>query len=67
MGETFSNIVNISFSAFDDPICQEDITDNKLPYTYIGLIYASYDENGNRNRYAKYNQLPVLFLKTIIE
>lgn len=60
-GETFSNIVNISFSAFDDPICQEDVTDNNLPYTYIGLIYASYDENGNRNRYAKYNQLPILF------
>lgn len=60
-GETFSNIVNITFSAFDDPICQEDIPDNKVPYTYIGLIYAQYDESGNRNRYAKYNQLPVLF------
>lgn len=60
-GETFSNIVNISFSAFDDPICQVDIPDNKVPYTYIGLIYAQYDENGNRNRYARYNQLPILF------
>ncbi len=62
-GETFSNIVNITFSAFDDPICQEDIPDNKIPYTYIGLIYAQYDESGNRNKYAKYNQLPVLFFE----
>lgn len=62
-GETFSNIVNISFSAFDDPICQEDITDNKLPYTYIGLIRARYDENRERHRYAQYDRLPVLFFE----
>lgn len=62
-GESFSNVVNITFSAFDDPICKEDIPDNKIPYTYIGLIYAQYDENGNRKRYAKYNQLPVLFFE----
>mgnify|MGYP000879212128 CR=1 FL=1 len=63
-GETFSNIVNITFSAFDDPICLEDIPNNKIPYTYIGLIYAKYDENGNRKRYAKYDQLPVLFFES---
>lgn len=62
-GETFANIVNITFSAFDDPICQEDVPDSKIPYTYIGLIYAQYDENGNRNRYAKYNQLQSLFFE----
>lgn len=60
-GETFSNIVNITFSAFDDPICEEDIPDKKVPYNYIGLIYAQYDEDGIRSKYAKYNQLPTLF------
>ena len=60
-GETFSNIVNITFSAFDDPICLEDIPDAKVPYTYIGLIYAKYDEDGNRSKYARYNQLPIMF------
>lgn len=59
-GETFSNIVNISFSAFDDPICQEDITSKKIPYTYVGLIHARYD-NSIRKRYAAYDQLPSLF------
>lgn len=63
-GETFANIVNITFSAFDDPICQEDIPDSKIAYTYIGLIYAQYDGNGNRNRYAKYNQLQGLFFES---
>ena len=62
-GETFANIVNITFSAFDDPICQEDVPNSTIPYTYIGLIYAQYDENGNRNRYAKYNQLQSLFFE----
>lgn len=60
-GETFSNIVNITFSAFDDPICKEDVEDSRIPYTYIGLIYAKYDEDGNRKLYAKYNQLSTLF------
>lgn len=59
-GETFSNIVNISFSAFDNPICPEDIHNKKIPYTYIGLIHARY-ENGNRKRFAAYDQLPFLF------
>lgn len=27
------------------------------------MIYAQYDENGNRNRYAKYNQLQSLFFE----
>ncbi|WP_234121787.1 AAA family ATPase [Clostridium hydrogenum] len=63
-GETFSNIVNITFSVFDDPICQGDIPNNKIPYTYIGLIYAQYDEDGNRNKYAKYNQLSHLFFES---
>jgi ABC-type cobalamin/Fe3+-siderophores transport system ATPase subunit len=62
-GETFANIVNITFSAFDDPICQEDVPNSRIPYTYIGLIYAQYDENGKRNRYAKYNQLQNLFFE----
>ena len=66
-GETFANIVNITFSAFDDPICQEDIPNSKIPYTYIGLIYAQYDENGNRNRYAKYNQLQSLFFESFYQ
>ncbi len=59
-GETFSNIVNISFSAFDDPICEADINDNRLPYTYIGLIDAR-NEDGERKKYARYNQLPKMF------
>ena len=61
-GETFSNIVNISFSAFDDPICPEDVDNNKIPYTYMGLIHARY-ENGIRKRYAAYDQLPILFFE----
>lgn len=60
-GETFANIVNISFSAFDDPICEEDVPNSEIPYKYIGLIYAQYDDEGKRNRYAKYNQLHGLF------
>lgn len=66
-GETFSNVVNVTFSAFDDPICQEDVPNSKIPYKYVGLLYAHYDENGNRNRFAKYNQLQVLFFESYYE
>lgn len=62
-GETFSNIVNISFSAFDDPICPEDINDLKIPYKYVGLIYARYDDKGNRKKFAQYDQLPSIFFE----
>lgn len=37
--ESFSNIVNISFSAFDMPILREDLPDTiPIKYTYVGLI-----------------------------
>lgn len=62
-GETFSNIVNISFSAFDNPICKGDITNNIIPYTYIGLIYAQYDQDGKYKKFAKYNQISTLFFE----
>lgn len=60
---SFANVVNISFSAFDDPICPEDIDNKTIPYTYTGLIYAKYDENKKRKRYAKYDQLPAIFFE----
>ena len=62
-GSSFANIVNISFSAFDDPICKEDVDNKDIPYTYIGLIYAKYDESGERKRVAKYDQLPATFFE----
>ena len=62
-GSSFSNIVNISFSAFDDPICEGDIDKGTIPYTYIGLIYAKYDENGNRKKFARYDELFTIFFE----
>ena len=38
-GENFSNIVNISFSAFDMPIFPDELGDNiPINYTFVGLI-----------------------------
>ena len=59
--ESFSNIVNISFSAFDDPICEDDVVNKAIPYTYTGLINAEYDKEGNRNKFAVYAKLPEIF------
>lgn len=40
--------------------CPEDITNKIIPYTYVELIHARYD-NAIRKRYAAYDQLPSLF------
>lgn len=45
--ETFSNIVNISFSAFDMPLFPANSTNQNLPYTFVGLIKQQVDSNGN--------------------
>lgn len=61
-GENFANIVNISFSAFDSPICQLDAEKSSIPYTYIGLVQARM-EDGKRKLYAQsYDSLTDVFL-----
>lgn len=61
-GEDFANIVNVSFSAFDQPICQLDVKECSIPYTYIGLVQAKM-ENGIRTLYAQsYDSLTDVFL-----
>lgn len=39
-GDTFVNVVFVSFSAFDMSISRDDLTDNLLniPYTFVGLV-----------------------------
>lgn len=59
-GSSFSNVVNISFGAYDNPIVQEDLTDPPIPYKYIGLVNARYI-NGERQLYVAHNTLPELF------
>lgn len=61
-GEDFSNIVNVSFSAFDQPICEIDVPESKVSYTYIGLVQAK-SENGVRKLYAQsYENLTEIFI-----
>ena len=36
-GGNFSNIVNISFSMFDDPITEVDVFDKMIFYKYIWI------------------------------
>lgn len=48
--ETFSNIVNISFSAFDMPIFNEQLIQNRVPYTYVGLIKNEKTESGDYHK-----------------
>lgn len=59
-GSSFSNVVNISFGAFDDPIIQDDLPNSPIPYKYIGLVNARYVD-GERQRYVAHNELPQLF------
>lgn len=66
-GGNFSNIVNISFSMFDDPITEVDVFDKMIFYKYIGLIDVRY-ENDIRKRNVKYDQLPdMFFLKNVAD
>lgn len=62
-GGNFSNIVNISFSMFDDPITEVDVFDKMIFYKYIGLIDVRY-ENDIRKRNVKYDQLPDMFFES---
>lgn len=59
-GSSFSNVVNISFGAYDNPIVQEDLPNAPIPYKYIGLVNARYN-NGERQLYVAHNELPQLF------
>lgn len=44
--ETFSNVINISFSAFDMPIFQDNLQNSNMPYTYVGLIKSQMRQDG---------------------
>ena len=65
-GASFNNIVNISFSAFDDPISENDIREELIPYKYMGLIEVRY-ERGVRSKYAQSDKLTSLFFKNFYE
>lgn len=44
--ENFSNIVHISFSAFDMPIFLKNLDNAKLPYVYVGLMKLTDGSDG---------------------
>ncbi|MCB6202024.1 AAA family ATPase [Extibacter muris] len=49
-GEDFSNIVNISFSAFDMPIFPEELGEEiPIKYTYVGLIKMTDSKKSVKN------------------
>lgn len=34
----FANVVNVSFSIFDDPLLEEDVEEVFIPYSYVGVF-----------------------------
>ncbi len=66
-GETFSNVVNISFSVFDTPILMSDINSPKIPYQYVGLIKPLLSLDGGKSMALQNKkQLTESFLSTYV-
>jgi len=60
-GESFANIVNISFGIYDNPVFEDNNKNVRIEYKQIGLIKIDKNEKGEDMKKVIYNQIPELF------